>query len=124
MRTSLLALATLALVPFSALAQTKPAPLVIISLDGMRHDYITKDADAAQLHHLAGSIVTDAPGTGTHGYLPSRPDLRSAFMIKGTGIAKGRDLHVIDMRQIAPTFAGLLNIKLPDAKLQPVNVKP
>lgn len=74
--------------------------------------------------NLSGPVVTEAPGTGTHGYLPSRPDLRSTFMIKGTGIARGRDLHVIDMRQIAPTFAQLLNLNMPSAKFTPVNVKP
>ncbi len=73
---------------------------------------------------LNGPVVEEDPSTGTHGYLPSRPDLRSTFMIQGEGIAKNRDLHVIDMRQIAPTFAQLLNVKLPEAKLQPVNVKP
>ncbi len=73
--------------------------------------------------NIAGAVVQDAPSTGTHGYLPSRPDLRSAFMIKGDGIAEGRDLHIIDMRQLAPTFAQLLNVKLPAAKLQPVNIK-
>jgi predicted AlkP superfamily pyrophosphatase or phosphodiesterase len=68
---------------------------------------------------LSGPVVEDAPSTGMHGYLPSRPEMRSAFMIKGEGIAAGRDLGVIDMRQIAPTLAGLLRIELPDAK-QPV----
>ncbi|MDE1178754.1 MAG: ectonucleotide pyrophosphatase/phosphodiesterase [Edaphobacter sp.] len=74
--------------------------------------------------NLSGPLVTDAPATGTHGYLPSRPDLRSTFMIKGVGIAKGRDLRVIDMRQLAPTFAKMLDVTLPAAKLAPVNVKP
>ena len=64
---------------------------------------------------LSGEVVQDAPSTGMHGYLPSRPAMRSAFMIEGDGIAHGRDLGVIDMRQIAPTLAGLLNVKLPDA---------
>jgi len=65
---------------------------------------------------LAGSVVQDAPSTGMHGYLPSRAAMRSAFMIKGDGITAGRDLGVIDMRQIAPTLANLLNILLPAAK--------
>jgi predicted AlkP superfamily pyrophosphatase or phosphodiesterase len=72
---------------------------------------------------LSGAVVIDAPSTGMHGYLPSRPAMRSAFFIKGDGIAKGRNLGVIDMRQIAPTLAGLLNIQLPAAKQQPVKVQ-
>lgn len=72
---------------------------------------------------FAGPVVEDAPSTGMHGYLPSRPALRSAFMIKGNGIAKARDLGVIDMRQIAPTLASLLQLKLQDATQPALNVQ-
>jgi predicted AlkP superfamily pyrophosphatase or phosphodiesterase len=72
---------------------------------------------------LSGAVVEDAPSTGMHGYLPSRPAMRSAFFIRGYGIAKGRNLGVIDMRQIAPTLAGVLNIQLTDAKQPPVKVQ-
>jgi predicted AlkP superfamily pyrophosphatase or phosphodiesterase len=72
---------------------------------------------------LSGAVVQDAPSTGMHGYLPSRPAMRSAFFIKGHGIAEGRDLGVIDMRQIAPTLAWLLHIELADARQQPLNVQ-
>ena len=71
-----------------------------------------------------GDAVTDAPSTGTHGYLPDHPELRSSFMVMGGGVAKGRDLGVIDMRQIAPSVASMLGVKLPAAKHQPVNYKP
>lgn len=64
---------------------------------------------------LSGAVVEDAPSTGMHGYLPSRPAMRSAFLIEGYGIAKARGLGVVDMRQIAPTLAHLLNVQLPDA---------
>lgn len=70
-----------------------------------------------------GPVVEDAPSTGMHGYLPSRPAMRSAFFIEGQGIAKGRDLGVIDMRQIAPTVASLLAIQLPNAKQPPLNLR-
>ncbi len=73
---------------------------------------------------LAGPVVQDAPSTGMHGYLPSRPAMRSAFLIEGTGIAAGRDLHVVDMRQIAPTLAGLLGLTLPLAKEPALSVTP
>lgn len=72
---------------------------------------------------LSGKVVEDAPSTGMHGYLPSRPAMRSAFLIQGDGIAQGRDLGVVDMRQIAPTLAGLLDIRLPDAKQPPLKVQ-
>ncbi len=73
---------------------------------------------------FAGPVVEDALGTGMHGYLPSRPAMRSAFLIEGEGIAHGRDLHVIDMRQIAPTLAELLGLHLPLAKLPALQVEP
>lgn len=63
------------------------------------------------------------PGTGTHGYLPEFPEMRATFMSMGTGIAKGKDLKIIDQRQIAPTIAEVLHIKLPEAKQKPVSLK-
>ncbi|HEX4155603.1 MAG TPA: ectonucleotide pyrophosphatase/phosphodiesterase [Acidobacteriaceae bacterium] len=73
---------------------------------------------------LTGPVVVPATHTGMHGYLASRPAMRSAFMIKGAGIAKDRDLDIIDMRQIAPTLARLLDVHLPDATQPPVLVTP
>jgi predicted AlkP superfamily pyrophosphatase or phosphodiesterase len=69
---------------------------------------------------LRPPMVVDTPGVGTHGYMPDHPEMRSAFMVKGPGIAHDKDLGVIDMRQIAPTVAKMLGVKLPAAKLKPV----
>jgi predicted AlkP superfamily pyrophosphatase or phosphodiesterase len=71
---------------------------------------------------LTGTMVESVPATGTHGYLPDNPDLRASFFIMGRGVAAGRDLGVIDMRQIAPTFAGILGVKLPAAKAEKLAV--
>ncbi|MGA9072260.1 MAG: ectonucleotide pyrophosphatase/phosphodiesterase [Terracidiphilus sp.] len=69
---------------------------------------------------LSGPLVTDQPPVkGTHGYLPSYPEMRASFFALGQGVARGRDLGVIDMRQIAPTVAEILGVSLPTAK-QPV----
>lgn len=73
---------------------------------------------------VSGRIVVDTPGVGTHGYMPDHPELRSTFMTAGAGIAKGRDLGVIDMRQIAPTVAEMLGIQLSAAKQPPVHYQP
>lgn len=51
-----------------------------------------------------------------HGYMPDRPEMRASFFIMGTGIAPGKQLGVIDMRQIAPTLAAILGVELPSAK--------
>jgi predicted AlkP superfamily pyrophosphatase or phosphodiesterase len=61
---------------------------------------------------LSGPLVTPAPSTGTHGYLPDRPEMRASFFIFGRGIAAGKNLGLIDMRQIAPTLASVLHVKL------------
>jgi predicted AlkP superfamily pyrophosphatase or phosphodiesterase len=72
---------------------------------------------------LAGKLVDDIPSTGMHGYLPDNPELRASFFVQGKGIAAGRDVGLIDMRQVAPTFAGLLGVELPSAKEKAINVQ-
>jgi predicted AlkP superfamily pyrophosphatase or phosphodiesterase len=73
--------------------------------------------DGYQLGYaFSGPIVTDAPSTGMHGYLPTNPQMRSSLFVMGRGVAKGKDLGVIDMRQIAPTVGAVLGVSLPEAK--------
>ena len=70
------------------------------------------------------TLVSEVQGTpGSHGFSPEYPEMRSSFFMSGAGIAPHRDLGVIDMRQIAPTVAQLLNVRLPDAKLAPLPVR-
>ena len=65
---------------------------------------------------LSGPLVIDTPGRGTHGYNPvTTPEMRSSFFVTGLGIAHGKDLGLVDMRQIAPTLAGVLGVSLPTA---------
>ena len=72
-----------------------------------------------------GTLVSDQPSVkGTHGYLPSFPEMHSSFFVMGENIAQGRDLGIIDMRQIAPTVAGILGTSLPDAKQPKLSVGP
>jgi predicted AlkP superfamily pyrophosphatase or phosphodiesterase len=70
-----------------------------------------------------GELITPAPSTGSHGYLPSHPEMRASFFLRGNGIAAGRDLGVVDMRQIAPTLAEILGVTLKDARQPPLNVR-
>jgi len=70
------------------------------------------------------ALVSDVTGTpGSHGFSPEYPEMRATFLIAGTGIAQHRDLGVIDMRQIAPTVAQLLNVRLPAATLAPLPIR-
>ena len=65
---------------------------------------------------LTGPLLVETPGHGTHGYNPATtPEMRASFFIVGPGIAAGKDLGLVDMRQIAPTLAGLLKLQLPTA---------
>jgi hypothetical protein len=68
-------------------------------------------------------LVSEIPGTpGSHGFSPEYPEMRASLFIAGNGIAHHRDLGIIDMRQIAPTVAGILNVQMPTAKAAPLNV--
>jgi predicted AlkP superfamily phosphohydrolase/phosphomutase len=53
---------------------------------------------------------------GMHGYDPADPEMRSTFLIEGPGIASGKNLGSIDMRDIAPTLAKLMGAELPQAQ--------
>lgn len=65
---------------------------------------------------LQGPVTLAVSPAGTHGYAPDVQEMRSSFFIAGPGIAAGRDLGQIDMRDIAPTLAGLLGVQLPSAE--------
>lgn len=65
---------------------------------------------------LRGPLLTPAASKGMHGYLPNRTDMHAVFYMKGAGVPLAQDLGVIDMRQLAPTFARVLDVELPSAK--------
>jgi predicted AlkP superfamily pyrophosphatase or phosphodiesterase len=69
---------------------------------------------------LTGPLVAPGVQKGTHGYLPTHPEMNSSFMIEGPGIAKGKALGEIDMRDIAPTLAKIMSVKLPSATGKPL----
>lgn len=71
---------------------------------------------------LTGPLRRDATG-GTHGYLPEHVELRASFFIAGPGIARARNLGVVDMRQIAPSIAHLLGLQMPTAEAAPLPLK-
>jgi predicted AlkP superfamily pyrophosphatase or phosphodiesterase len=65
---------------------------------------------------LSGPVLRSGASGGTHGYLPGPRDMEASFFIAGPGIAAGRNLGRIDMRDVAPTLAGLLGVVLPGAE--------
>jgi predicted AlkP superfamily pyrophosphatase or phosphodiesterase len=73
---------------------------------------------------LTGELVSEFPaGHGGHGFAPEFPEMNAAFFITGAGIARGRDLGSIDMRQIAPTLAQILSAGLSVGNHVPLNVR-
>lgn len=65
---------------------------------------------------MTGPLVTKMKPGGTHGELPDLAELRSAFVVVGPGVAAGKDLGVIDLRDIAPTLAKEAGWSLPSAE--------
>ena len=64
---------------------------------------------------LTGALVTEIKPGGTHGELPDLPDLRAAFFVVGPKLPAGKNLGLIDMRDIAPTLAKEAGLSLPTA---------
>jgi predicted AlkP superfamily pyrophosphatase or phosphodiesterase len=72
---------------------------------------------------LSLPLVTKPSNLGMHGYVPERPEMRSSFFVVGPHVAKGRSLGEIDMRQIAPTIADILHVRLAHAELPGLPIK-
>jgi predicted AlkP superfamily pyrophosphatase or phosphodiesterase len=73
-------------------------------------------------YSLALPLITKPSNLGMHGYVPERSEMRSSFFIVGPQIAKGRSLGEIDMRQIAPTLASILHVRLAAAEMAGVTL--
>ncbi len=65
-------------------------------------------------------VVPRASRAGTHGYLPDQPDMLATLVMQGPSIQPGTLLGKISNRDVAPTIAALLGIKLPSADGQPL----
>jgi predicted AlkP superfamily pyrophosphatase or phosphodiesterase len=73
---------------------------------------------------LAPPLISSPSNLGMHGYLPDRPEMRSAFFLIGPRVPAGRSVGEIDMRQIAPTLADILHVALTGAELGPLPLNP
>jgi predicted AlkP superfamily pyrophosphatase or phosphodiesterase len=58
--------------------------------------------------------------TGTHGYLPDQPDMRSACVLWGAGVKPGTKLGKVSIIDLAPTIARLLSVDFPSADGKPM----
>jgi predicted AlkP superfamily pyrophosphatase or phosphodiesterase len=57
---------------------------------------------------------------GTHGYFPTHAEMRATFILSGPSITKRGSLGEVDMRDIAPTLAKLMEVSLPQADGKPL----
>ena len=58
------------------------------------------------------SDTTAKPVTGSHGYLSSNSEMDAIFIASGYGVKKGARLDQITNRDVAPTIAKLLGLKM------------
>jgi predicted AlkP superfamily phosphohydrolase/phosphomutase len=65
---------------------------------------------------LVGPIVP----AGEHGHLAEHPGMDAVFFVVGPDVPAGRDLGRIDLRDVAPTLAERLGLRLPDAEGKPL----
>ena len=89
--------------------------------------YVNLKIGAVAAPFLSSGLPLTLPSAaykGMHGYFPAAPEMRSAFLIAGPGIAKARDLGEVDMRAIAPTLARAMGAALPGAEKPPLPVLP
>lgn len=64
----------------------------------------------------AGEFITNTNRRGQHGYLPTRSDYKASLIISGAGLTGRGDLGEVQMIDIAPTIARILNLSLRNAE--------
>jgi hypothetical protein len=71
---------------------------------------------------LTGDMVRFTALTEVTGFRLIAPTCVRRSLISGVGIARQRDLGLIDMRKVAPTMAQPSGVALPTAKAVPLHV--
>ncbi len=69
---------------------------------------------------LTGSMVTAGTENGTHGYFPAHPEMRATLVLNGAAVSAHGSLGEVEMRDIAPTLARLLDVPFPSADGRPL----
>jgi predicted AlkP superfamily pyrophosphatase or phosphodiesterase len=68
----------------------------------------------------AAPPVGPSANKGTHGYFPTHPEMRATFILSGPPVTRHGSLGEVDMRDIAPTLAKVMEVALPDADGKPL----
>lgn len=88
----------------------------IAALGGAEADYLVLFKPGFQIGRDPGApLLASSQYRGMHGYSPETADMDAVFVLSGPGIPR-RDLGRIDMRDIAPTLARLMQVELPEAE--------
>lgn len=88
----------------------------IARLGGAQADYMVLFKPGYQVgRDPSAPMLADNGYRGMHGYSPETEDMDAVFVVAGKGVPQ-RELGRIDMRDIAPTLARLMEAPLPDAE--------
>lgn len=63
---------------------------------------------------LRKPLLTESPYRANHGYVPTRPEMHTGFIIWGKRIRKGAVVDKVSIMDIAPTIARILDFEMPD----------
>ena len=61
-------------------------------------------------------VMGPAVPLGEHGHFPENREMDASFLVVGPGVPAGRELGRIDMRDVAPTLAALIGVRMPQAE--------
>ena len=73
-------------------------------------------AEAAEGVVFSDSLAPEKREKAAHGFGPGHPGAMCFFAVWGRGIRPGTELCSFPMRDVGPTIAGLMGLKLPSAK--------
>ena len=91
----------------------------LIALGGPTQAVFYLEAEIGYMFSITWSgveLVRSPPVKGNHGYLPTKPEMATGFIICGRGVKPGvvlPEMHLID---VAPTVAELLGLDMPAAE--------
>ena len=73
--------------------------------------------------NYSGPFITDTSQRGQHGYLPTRRDYRTSFIMSGGAITRRGNMGEIRMIDIAPTIASVQGLRLKNSEGRALAIK-
>jgi predicted AlkP superfamily pyrophosphatase or phosphodiesterase len=91
------------------LDQLGAVPTATLMLEAAQGYSFGEESSGPEVHDSAADY------RGTHGYLPTRPEMRSSLIVYGAGARAGAKIRLARMIDIAPTAAALLELRFSKA---------